>query len=109
YWHSWTNRREDRERDFEGEIGVAPDTLIEPPGLLKQSLRDGGATMPGICSVLVRREAVESVGGFETSFRGTYEDQAFLVKIFLNYGVFVTDQCLDLYRQHPNSCCAQAI
>ena len=38
-----------------------------------------------------------------------YEDQAFLVKIFLNYAVFVTEECLDLYRQHPNSCCAQAI
>ena len=109
YWHSWTNKREDREKDFQGDIGVTPDTLIEPPGLLKQSLRDGGATMPGICSVLVRREAVEDVGGFETSFRGTYEDQAFLVKIFLKHAVFVTDECLDLYRQHPDSCCAQAI
>ena len=109
YWHSWTNTREDRERDFDGEIGVPPNTLIEPPGLLKLSLRDGGATMPGICSVLVRREVVESVGRFETSFRGTYEDQAFLVKVFLKHAVFVTDECLDLYRQHPNSCCAQAI
>ena len=29
--------------------------------------------------------AVEDVGGFETSFRGTYEDQAFLVTIFLKH------------------------
>ena len=109
YWYSWTNKREDRERDFEGDIGMPPDTLVEPPGLLKLSLRDDGATMPGICSILVRREALASVGGFETSFRGSYEDQAFLVKMFLKHTVFVTDECLDLYRQHPNSCCAQAI
>ena len=56
YWHSWTNKREDRERDFEGDIGVPADTLIEPPGLLKLSLRDGGATMPesAACSCAAR-------------------------------------------------------
>ena len=107
--YSWTNKREIRDRDVEGNIGVAPDSLIEPPGLLKLSLRDGGATMPGICSVLVRSEVVEGVGRFETSFRGSYQDQAFLVKVFLKHAVFVTNDCLDLYRQHPNSCCAQAI
>jgi glycosyltransferase involved in cell wall biosynthesis len=109
YWYSWTNRREDRERDFMGIIGVEPDTLVEPPDLLKQTLRDGGATLPGICSILARREAVAAVNGFETSFRGPYEDQAFLVKMFLKHSILVSDSCLDLYRQHPNSCCSQAI
>ena len=98
YWHSWTNKGEDRERDYQGDIGVPPDTLIEPPGLLKLSLRDGGSTMPGICSVLVRREAVDDVGGFETSFRGP-RGSSLLVKIFLKHAVFVTT-VPDLYRQH---------
>ena len=47
--------------------------------------------------------------GSKPRFVGRNEDQAFLVKIFLKHAVFVTDECLDLYRQHPDSCCAQAI
>lgn len=109
YWYSWTKKPDDRDLDFEGDIGVPPNTLIEPPALLKLALKTDGATMPGICSVMVRRETIEAVGRFETSFRGLYEDQAFLVKVFLKSAVFVTDSCLDLYRQHPDSCCSLAI
>jgi glycosyltransferase involved in cell wall biosynthesis len=109
YWYSWTNKPEDRRRDFQGDIGVPPDTLVPPPELLRLALSNDGATMPGICSLLLRREAVAAVGGFETSFRGLYEDQAFLVKLFLEIPVFVTDRALDLYRQHPDSCCSRAI
>jgi glycosyltransferase involved in cell wall biosynthesis len=109
YWYSWTNKREDRERDFEGDIGVEPDSLVQPPGLLRQTLQNSGATMPGICSMVARRAAVEGVGGFETSFRGLYEDQAFLMKMFLKYPIFVSDACLDRYRQHPDSCCSKAV
>jgi hypothetical protein len=45
------------------------------------------------------------MGGFEESFRGMYEDQAFYTKICLIEPVFVTDECLDRYRQHSNSSC----
>lgn len=109
YWYSWTDRPADRHRDVEGDIGAPPDTLVEPPALLRQALQNDGATMPGVCSLLVRRDTMEAVGGFETAFHGPYEDQAFLVKVFLKSPVFVIDECLDRYRQHPNSCCALAI
>jgi glycosyltransferase involved in cell wall biosynthesis len=109
YWYSWTNRRADRGRDFLGELGVPPNTLIEPPALLKLALQNDGATMPGVCSLLVRRDTLESVGRFETSFRGLYEDQAFLMKVFLKSPIFVMDTCLDRYRQHPDSACSVGI
>jgi glycosyltransferase involved in cell wall biosynthesis len=109
YWYSWTDNPADRSRDVVGDTGVAPDSLVRPPALLRLALQNNGATMPGMCSLLVRRDTVESVGGFEAAFRGPYEDQAFLLKVFLNSPVFVMDGCFDRYRQHPNSCCALAI
>ena len=109
YWYSWTGKLEDIERDFVGEIGVQPNTLVKPPMLLTLFLQSGGGILPGICSVLVRREAIEHVGRFEEIFRGPYEDQVFLAKVCLKTAVFVTDECSDKYRQHPHSCCYLAI
>jgi glycosyltransferase involved in cell wall biosynthesis len=109
YWYSWTGKPEDIERDFKGEIGVEPNTLVQPPMLLTLFLQTAGAILPGICSILVRREAIEYVGRFEEIFRGPYEDQVFLAKVCLKTAVFVTDECSDKYRQHPNSCSHMAI
>jgi len=57
----------------------------------------------------LRREAFRCLGGFEEGFSGIYsvfEDQAFLAKVFLNAPVYVTGECLDKYRLHPESLCA---
>jgi SAM-dependent methyltransferase len=109
YWHGWTGRPEDARRDHYGDVGVPPDTIVEPPGLLVLALEHEGGTMPGICSLLVRREAIAQIGGFEKEFRGAYEDQVFLAKMFLHARVFVTGTCSDRYRQHDGSCCALAL
>ena len=58
---------------------------------------------------MIRRDAYESVGGFEPNFRGLYEDQVFLSKMVLWHSVVITDQVLDRYRQHSESCCYRAI
>lgn len=109
YWYGWSGRAEDARRDHYGEIGVAPDTIVEPPGLLTLALEQEGGTMPGICSLLVRREAFAQIGAFEKEFRGAYEDQVFLAKMFLQTRIFVTGTCSDRYRQHDGSCCAKAL
>jgi hypothetical protein len=49
----------------------------------------------------------EAVGGFEERFRGMYDDQAFLIKIFLRYPVYISSRTWLRYRQHDDSCCAQ--
>src|SRR5262249_10963461 len=92
YWFSWTGAPGDKSRDYIRELGVPPDTLIEPPDLLARFLRNE-AKPPGTCSVLARREAVERVGGFEKSFRGLHEDQAFFAKMSFKEPIFVTSQC----------------
>src|SRR5262245_11175504 len=109
YWYGWSGKAEDLRRDHYGEIGVAPDTIVEPPGLLTMALENEGGTMPGICSLLVRREAFAQIGAFEKEFRGAYEDQVFLAKMFLQTRIFVTGTCSDRYRQHDGSCCAKAL
>jgi glycosyltransferase involved in cell wall biosynthesis len=109
YWYGWTGNADDARRDHYGELGVAPDTIVEPPHLLTLALEQDGGTMPGICSILVRREAFAQIGAFEKEFRGPYEDQVFLAKMFLQARIFVTGTCSDRYRQHEDSCCARAL
>jgi len=53
---------------------------------------------------IIAREVVERVGGYETSFRTLYEDQAFLSKVFLETGVYWSARAWLKYRRHPESC-----
>jgi glycosyltransferase involved in cell wall biosynthesis len=107
YWRSWTGTAEDVESDYVPDFGLAPiDTLVPPPTLLMLYLRSRART-PCPSSLLLRSEAVQSVGGFEENFRGTYqlyEDQAFLAKVFVKKTVFVMRECLIRYRLHAESC-----
>lgn len=103
-WYSWTGREEDRDRDRLRPLGVAPNTLVPPPALIPVYLRRAG-NPPATCGVLVRRRAIDDVGGFEESFRGMFEDQVFFYKLALTYPVFVEGGSWDMYRQHPESHC----
>jgi glycosyltransferase involved in cell wall biosynthesis len=107
WWYSWTRQPEDIPRDFVNELGVPPNTLINPPTLLTLFLRNEGIS-PCTCSMLVRREVLELTGGFEEGFRGLYEDQAFCAKLCLDSIVFASAECWYRYRQHPDSACAVA-
>jgi len=100
WWYSWDGRAENHARDVVERLGV-PDGLVRPPTLLRMFLRNRGAVPSG---VLVRRNVVERVGGYEEVFRAEYEDQAFCAKICLDWTVFASSQCWYRYRQHPDSC-----
>jgi glycosyltransferase involved in cell wall biosynthesis len=103
FWYSWAGNQEDCSRDFVHDLGVPPDTLMRPPTLLTRFFLAQDAAIPGPTDVLVRREALERVGGFEEAFRGAYEDEVFYAKICLNAPVFAVNTCWDRYRQHPSS------
>lgn len=110
YWYSWAQARGEAppvkdQEDFAGRLDLPTDELIMPPVALRQFLVSRGGSLPGICSLIIRREAYEKIGGFEESFRGLYEDQVFLSKMTLNYPIVVIDDVLDQYRQHSESCC----
>jgi glycosyltransferase involved in cell wall biosynthesis len=106
WWYSWTGKPEDLGRDYVEELGVPPNTVIPPPRLLTVFLQDRAAVPSDI---LVRREIIERVGGFEQAFKVLYEDQVFYAKVCLAAPVYASDQCWYHYRQHPDSTCARAM
>ena len=108
HWFSWTGRAEDAALDHLRKLGASPNTLVQPPCLVTRFLRHEAWT-PGTCGVLIRREAVEQVGGFEEQFTGMFEDQAFFYKLCLHTPVYVEAGSWDRYRQHPGSCYYSAL
>jgi glycosyltransferase involved in cell wall biosynthesis len=111
WWYSWTGNIEDTGRDFIDtpqvflqNPGVYLDTVIQPPTLFHLLLQ----MKISIAGMLVRRQVIEKVGGFEDAFRGLYEDQVFCTKVCLQFPVFVANKYWYKYRQHPHSCCAIA-
>lgn len=108
FWYSWTGNQKDLSRDFILEPGGKPGFSYRPLSLLPRYLQDE-RTVPLICCVLVKRELLERIGGFEETFRGLYEDQVIFAKISIEASVFVHGECMSRYRQHPNSLCAIAV
>lgn len=107
WWYSWTKKPWNSRKDFLQNLKVEKNTLIDPPTLLSLMLENEEfVPLPSI--ILVRREALYSVGCFEESFRGMYEDQVFFTKFFLKMRVYVSDICWCKYRQHPEACCSVA-
>lgn len=103
YWYSWTGNAE-QQRDSLREIGVPANICYEPPALLTGLLRNE-VNAPATCGVLIRSQVFADVGGFEESFTGLFEDRAFFAKVYLKTSVFIIKECLDWYRQHPDSTC----
>lgn len=109
YWHSWNvSPGGPHPRDHLPTLGVPAGRVIQPPTLLPRFLL-GSAAVPCPTGIMVRRAAIERVGGFEAHFRGAYmvyEDQVFYSKLLLNEAVIAVDACWDRYRQHPEASCA---
>lgn len=102
WWFSWTGKEEDRDRDFIQPLDLPLNTIVKPPTVFLSFLQNEEASL---CDLMVRRESLNQVGGYEESFKGLYEDQAFHTKLCLTYPVFIASDCWYRYRQHPNSCC----
>jgi glycosyltransferase involved in cell wall biosynthesis len=107
YWYSWTGRAEDLGRDLYPALGVDATTVLDPPVLLVRCLL-GQAAVPCPCSVVVRRETIDQVGGFEEGFNDIIEDQAFYAKVMLRARVLVATERWDRYRRHDASVSAAA-
>ncbi len=108
YWHSW---REDTEADSLAPLGIEGDRIYEPPELLKLTLSNQ-AISPCPSDFMFRTASIRDLGGFDESFLGIfsmYEDQSFLVKVFAERPVYVSSECWDRYRVHPDQLCATVI
>ncbi len=100
-WHSWRGTDAAASDEF-CDLGVKPDSLVEPPELLV-SLIENRAQTPTTCNALMRREVFARVGRFEESFRGMFEDQVFFMKLASVAPVFVSSRCWARYRQRADS------
>lgn len=101
YWYSWMpgSQRADRCRVPGGPL----DQVVEPPLLLSLLYPLGKGMSPSASNLAVRRDVLDRVGGFEDHFRGMYDDQALLVKLYLETATYVSSSNWDRYRRHPNS------
>jgi hypothetical protein len=104
-WYSWTGHQEDAKREVVQRLDVPLDTMIQPPTMLLQTLQDESANPQ---DTMMRREAVNAIGGWEEIFTGMHDDQAFYAKLCLSNNVFVSSVCSYWYRQHPASMCQVA-
>jgi glycosyltransferase involved in cell wall biosynthesis len=82
--------------------------LHRPPALIEKVILLNHWHVPCICSVLIRRALLSSVGGFEEQLV-LYEDQTLWTKLFLAGSVHVHGQQLARYRQHEGSVSAIAV
>lgn len=102
YWHSWTGAPSDRDKDYVASLGIAANRVVPPPQLLTLYLNDSGV-VPCTCALLVKRQLLEKIGGFDETIQHMYEDQVFIAKICFHAPVFVEEYCWDKYRQHEDS------
>lgn len=105
-WYSWNANPSDLHREDlfgAGRKGVHPhrDTLVTPPTLVTLFLQDE-YFIPG--GILIRRDAIDSVGMYDEAFRGMYEDTVMMTKICLEFPVFVSGNVWYKYRMHPDAC-----
>ena len=106
-WRSWTGNPDDIQRDSIQKLGIKPDRLFMPLTLITHFLQNEGST-PCTGTTMVRRSAIECVGGWETAFPGMYDDQVFYLKICIEAPVYVFSECGFRYRRHPRSMCVIA-
>jgi glycosyltransferase involved in cell wall biosynthesis len=107
YWYSWTGQTADLDKDFVEDAVVPTDRLYEPPSLLAKRINFEWCPCPS--DMMLNREALMRLGGFEESFAGMYgmyEDQALVTKFALKVPIFVAGQSWTGYRIHDDSMCA---
>ena len=107
YWSSWNGGN-----DVIVPTGHRYNAIILPPEAALALYPLGEADAPCPSDLLLRREVVTSVGKFEEHFAGPrqmYEDQAFLIKLYLATPVYFSDRVWLNYRLHADSSMAEAI
>jgi len=67
------------------------------------------ALTPQHGAMLIRLEAARAVGGFTDQFQGIYEDSVFFTKLLGANTVYISDDCVTVYRMHWESFCHRAM
>lgn len=109
YWHEWPGSSS----NLPDEIfyaGGPQDTVLEPGALVETNYPLGTAVAPSMNTVVLRRDSFDGEQLFEPTFRRTFEDQAFLIKAYLDRSFYVSSEILDYYRKgRPDSITEQEL
>ncbi|MCW2540928.1 MAG: glycosyl transferase family 2 [Frankiales bacterium] len=104
-WHTWADPSA---VDTASPLAWPPGVVVPPPGMLGALLRRGDLRTP-TCNLLVRRSALEAVGGSHDEFRNMYEDQVLLARLYLTQVCVISGNRTAWYRRHEDSSSARAI
>jgi glycosyltransferase involved in cell wall biosynthesis len=102
YWYSWNGGN-----DQIVPTGHISNKIILPPDAALALYPLGKTTPPCPSDLLLRRDVLVSLGGFEEHFTGPrqlYEDQGFLAKLYLASPVYFSDKVWLNYRRHDDAC-----
>ena len=102
YWYGWTGDPADAKKDRLWRQPAPSDVAVCAPEYLLACVSSGRWPSPGISSVIVRRDALARVGGFDESLV-TWEDNALMLKLLTSGGSYHADRCWDFYRRHGDS------
>ncbi|MCX6366323.1 MAG: glycosyltransferase family A protein [Armatimonadetes bacterium] len=105
-WHSWSPATTQPDWLNLGELPA--DRLISPPEMLIHWLHDE-SFQPCTSEFLARTHILREVGGWDETFKGLYEDNVLYTRLFTRYPVYAATNTWNLYRQHPDNCCHQAM
>ncbi len=107
YWFDWSCDPVDDGKNHIPDLAPG-GRIYMPPELLRICYPLGAVGSPCPSDMLIEREHFQTLGGFEESFNRypSFEDQAFLAKLYLSAPVYVSSRCWDRYRVHADSCCA---
>ncbi len=103
----WTSWSPEGGVDTPSPLPWPVGSLVPAPLMLEAVLRRGDVRTP-TCSLLVQREALTEVGGAEEDFRGMYEDQVLLAKLYLRFPCVLSGGTSAWYRRHDGSATAAA-
>lgn len=103
-WSSW-EAGPARPRDWLPDLprGLPTRVVLEPPALFESLYGSRPWLVPWMCSLVIRRDAIIRVGGFEDRFRTHFEDQVLYAKLGLELSVVLDARPLALYRQHDSA------
>ena len=100
YWRSWNDVNRENQVI---PVGIGGDQSYTSPALMLELYPLERGAAPCLCGVLVRKNILVKHGCFDESFKGMYEDQVFLCKIYLHERVYISTNCNNLYRQREGS------
>lgn len=105
-WHSWSP--EATQPDWPNLGNLDADRMVCPSEMLLHWLRDE-SFQPCTSEFIARTATLRTLGGWDESFKGLYEDNVLYTKLFTQYPVYAASHTWSLYRQHSDNCCHQAI